>query len=241
MRQLIAEQGIAAGGRVARSEYLDQIDGIVYGANPREGYFKGARFVHPDLALELTFPTGWNMVNQRTVVAAIAPQEAAVMMMEIVVDAAAPDVELREFLRQEGITAGPVRQDGSGQIERVRADFDATTQNGVLSGEVAFVRYGGNVYRLLGYASQANWRAHASAVASAITTFRPLTERAILDVQPWRIDIVTLPGATSLQTYVSRNPSPIPIDELARLNRVTPGEVLSAGTRIKRVVGNALP
>ncbi|MEQ1856076.1 MAG: M48 family metalloprotease [Longimicrobiales bacterium] len=241
MRDSIAAQGLARGGRVARNEYLEQLDGMVYGENPREGYFKAARFVHPELALDLTFPTGWTTVNQRTVVAAIAPQEAAVLTMELVTDPAAPDVELREFLRQEGITAGPVRQDGSGQVERVRADFDAAAESGVISGEVAFIRYGGNVYRLLGYAAQTNWRANASAVASAISTFQPLTDRAILAVQPWTIDIVTLPGATSLQTYVSRNPSPIPIEDLARLNRVAPGEVLSAGTRIKRVVGSALP
>lgn len=241
MRQLIAEQGIAAGGRVAHNEYLDQIDGLVYGANPREGYFKSTRFVHPDLALELTFPTGWRTVNQRTMVAAIAPQDAAVLTMEIVTDAGTPDAELREFLGQQGISAGPMRQDGSGQITRSRATFDATTEDGIISGEVAFIRYGNNVYRLLGYASQASWRAFASPVASAITTFQPLTDRAILAVQPWTLDIVTLPAATSLQTYVSLNPSPIPIDELARLNRVTADEVLSAGTHIKRVVGSALP
>jgi hypothetical protein len=45
----------------------------------------------------------------------------------------------------------------------------------------------------------------------------------------------------SLQAYLSRNPGPVPIEELARLNRVEPGEVLSAGTRIKRVVGSARP
>jgi predicted Zn-dependent protease len=241
MRELIAAQGLTGGGRVARNEYLEQIDGLVYGENPREGYFKATRFVHPELAIDLTFPAGWQVVNQRTVVAAVAPQEAAVLMMEIVTDAAAPDVELREFLRQQGITAGPIRQDGSGQLERARADFDATQQNGVISGEAAFIRYGGNVYRLLGYAAQANWRAHASPIASAISSFRPLTDAAILAVQPWTIDIVTLPGATSLQTYVTRNPSPIPVEELARLNRVEPAEVLSAGTRIKRVVGSALP
>jgi predicted Zn-dependent protease len=241
MRQLIAEQGLTGGGRVARSEYLDQIDGIVYGENPREGYFKQNRFVHPDLVLDLTFPAGWTMVNQRTLVAAIAPEEAAALMMELVTDAAAPDVELREFLRQEGMNAGPVRQDGSGQVERARANFDATTEQGVISGEVAFVRYGGNVYRLLGYAGQASWSTHQSAIASAISSFRPLTEAAILAVQPWTIDIVTLPGATSLRTYVGRNPSPIPLEELAALNRVSPDEVVSAGTRIKRVVGSALP
>jgi predicted Zn-dependent protease len=241
MRQLIQENNIPTEGTVDRDEYLAQIDGLVYGENPREGYFKDSRFVHPDLEMELTFPAGWRGINQKTVVAAVAPGEDAVMTMEIVPEGGTPEAELREFLSQEGVTAGATRRDGSGGVEMARADFDAATEQGVLSGEIAFIRYDGNLYRLLGYAPQAGWRSHASAIASAISSFRPLTDRAILAVQPWTLDIVQLPAATSLQSYQSRNASPAPMEELARLNRVEPGEVLSAGTRIKWVVGSARP
>jgi hypothetical protein len=41
----------------------------------------------------------------------------------------------------------------------------------------------------------------------------------------------------SLNSYVQRFPQPIDVEQLARLNRVTPGAVLSAGTRIKTLVG----
>jgi predicted Zn-dependent protease len=241
MRELIQAQGIQAGGRVAEEEYLQQIDGMVYGENPREGYFKDSRFVHPDLELELTFPTGWRGINQRTVVAAVAPREDAVLMMEIVPEGGSPEAELREFLIQQGISPGPARREGSGGVEMARADFDAATEQGVLSGEVAFIRYDGNLYRVLGYTPEATWRTHASAIASAISSFEPLTDRAILAVQPWRLEIEQLPSAMSLQSYVSRNASPVEIEELARLNRVEPGEVIPAGTRIKRVVGEPRP
>jgi predicted Zn-dependent protease len=241
MRQLIEENNIPTEGRIARDEYLQQIDGLAYGENPREGYFKDARFVHPDLKMELTFPAGWQGVNQRTMVAAIAPSEDAIMIMELVPDAGTPEAELREFLSQEGVTPGSTRREGSGGVEMARGNFDAQTEQGVLSGEVAYIRYDGNVYRLLGYAPQAAWRSHASAIASSISSFKPLTDRAILAVQPWTLDIVDLPGAMSLQAYVSRNPSPVEIEELARINRVEPGEVLPAGTKIKRVVGQPRP
>ena len=163
------------------------------------------------------------------------------MTMEIVPEGGSPEAALREFLSQQGVTPGAARRDGSGGVEIARADFDAQTEQGVLSGEVAFVQYDGNLYRLLGYAPQAAWRSHASAIASSISSFEPLTDRAILAVQPWTLDIVQLPGATSLESYMSRNRSPVPIEDLARLNRVEPGEVIPAGTRIKWVVGNERP
>src|SRR5437899_4119140 len=42
--------------KVNRDEYLGVIDGLVYGEDPRQGYFQGSRFLHPDLKFRLTFP-----------------------------------------------------------------------------------------------------------------------------------------------------------------------------------------
>ncbi|HUF76890.1 MAG TPA: M48 family metalloprotease, partial [Longimicrobiales bacterium] len=241
IREEIVAQGIASGGRVGRDEYLDQIDGLVYGEDPRQGFFRETRFLHPDLAFELTFPPGWQTVNQRTLVAGVAPDERAVMVLEVVPEAGAPEAELRDFLAQQGISGGPVRDEAAVGVELARATFTATTQDGSLAGEVAFARRGDVVYRILGYASRADWRTYSGAVANAISSFAELTDPAALAVQPWRIDVVTLPSATSLSTYLSTNPGPVDVEVLARLNRVDAAEVLSAGTRIKRVEGTALP
>jgi predicted Zn-dependent protease len=241
IREVIARDQIAPGGRVARDAYLDRIDGLVYGEDPRQGFFRATRFLHPDLAFEITFPPGWETVNQRTLVAAVAPSETAVIVLEVVPEAGTPDAELREFLSQQGIVAGPARSESRVGVEVARATFDATTTDASLSGEIAFARRGDIVYRILGYANRADWAQHAREVGSTITSFATLTDAGALAVQPSRIDIVALPSAMSLRTYLSRNPGPVAVEDLARLNRRSPDEVLSAGTRIKRVVGNPLP
>lgn len=242
IRTRIEEEGFAETGTVARDAYLDRLDGMVFGENPRHGYFKGARFVHPELAFDLTFPEGWRTINQRSVVAAIEPSEQAVITLEVADDATAPAEALREFLSQEGITSGPVREDGTGGIERARADFEATMEEGTVRGEVAFIRHDDVAYRLLGYAPDASaWSGQAQSVATTISSFQPLTDSAILGVEPWTIEIRTLSEATSLARYAAENGSPVEVDALARLNRVTPEEVLSNGARIKWVVGDPLP
>ena len=81
IRELIAASGSAAGGTVARGEYLDRIGGLVYGSNPREGYFIGDRFVHPDLEFDVTFPEGWAGVNERSYVAASSPASVVVLLI----------------------------------------------------------------------------------------------------------------------------------------------------------------
>ncbi|MBT8487869.1 MAG: M48 family metalloprotease [Gemmatimonadetes bacterium] len=238
IRDEIVATGVSREGTVAQDRYLDMIDGMVYGPNPRNGYFQGSRFLHPDLAFELTFPAGWQTVNQTQMVAGISPQENAVIMLELAPDAASADAALNTFLSGDGIQGGGTsRGTTSSGIPLVTANFEVTTEGGQLRGEVAFLEYGGNVYRILGYASASDWSQWASSVRGTITSFAQVTDQQVLGVQPQRLDIVTINQPMSLNSYVQSNPQAVEVDVLARLNRTQPGAVLSAGTQLKVVVG----
>src|SRR5207248_3162042 len=75
------EQEIAAlpqtfsGVAVNRDAYLQRLDDLVFGNNPREGYFKDNRFFHPDLRFRVTFPEGWTTCNGKQAVVAVSPQK----------------------------------------------------------------------------------------------------------------------------------------------------------------------
>jgi predicted Zn-dependent protease len=71
----------SVGTIVRRPEYLGRVDGIVFGENPREGYFKDSQFYHPDLRFRMTFPAGWRTFNTRQVVAAQPTQEDAQILL----------------------------------------------------------------------------------------------------------------------------------------------------------------
>ena len=237
MREVIAETGVSRDGIVNREEYLGLIDDLVFGPNPRQGYFEGSRFLHPDLAFELTFPAGWSTVNQTSAVGAIAPSEDGIVVLTVIPEGGAPDAELREFLRGEGMTGGTISQSTSSGVDMARATFQAASEEGTVRGEAAFLRYDDLTYRLLGYATAAAWSGYASAVGATLQSFAPVTDSNVLGVQPLRLDIVRLDRAMSLTNFVQGSPQPVDIDVLARLNRVEPGEVISAGTRIKTVSG----
>ena len=235
IRGLLDASG-ASGGRVARDEYLEQLNGLVYGTNPRDGLFLETRFVHPDMAFDLTFPAGWTVVNQRTVVAAISPEEDAIVMLQLA-EGDDPRSSLQTFLTQDGVTGANRRTDDSGEILRQRANFELTTDEGAMRGEVAFVKLGSQLYQVLGYAASAGWGQRSAAAGRTISSLRPLTDADLLAVQPQRLEIVTIREATSLRALNERSGSPIPAEELARVNRVTPDQMLAAGARIKLVRG----
>lgn len=237
MRAEIARTGAARDGLVERDRYLDMLHGMVFGQNPRDGYFEGERFLHPELAFEVTFPSGWSTVNQRDQVGAVSSEEDAIVVLTVASDIATPSAGLRDFLSQQGITSGGVSESETNGVTTARATFRAETENGAVEGEVAFLSHDGVTYRMLGYAAAARWSARRAAVASTVSSFAPVTDPTVLGVQPMQLRIVTLPEAMSLNSFVRSNPQGVDVDELARLNRVSPGEVIPAGTRIKAVEG----
>jgi predicted Zn-dependent protease len=237
IRQEIAATAVSREGKVNRDAYLDMIDGLVWGENPREGYFEGARFLHPELAFEVTFPEGWQTVNQRTLVAGIAPTEDAVLMLGAEPEGGDPSVALQAFLSAEGVSGGPASTVAVNGLPAARARFRLSTEEGTLAGEVMFLRYGDLTYRLLGYATPDRWATVAGVTDAMFRSFAEVTDPGVLGVQPLRLDIVTLRQATSLNSWVRANPQPVDVETLERLNRVSAGEVLGAGTRIKTVAG----
>lgn len=241
IRDVIASLDAVPQADPGRARYLDRLQGLVYGENPREGYFKEARFLHPGLAFQLDFPRGWKGVNQRSLVGAVAPGQEAFVILEIVDDARDPVAALRAFLSQEGVRGGRVREDEIYGIPRAGALFAATTDDGEVRGEVAFLRHGEAVYRIMGMSSAAAWDRVASAVGSSLASFQGVADPAVLNVRPRTLEVVRVPEAMTLEEFHRRFPSAVSLEEVARLNRRAPGDRVDAGTRLKRVVGDPLP
>jgi predicted Zn-dependent protease len=239
------EQEIAAGPQdfagtaVNREAYLRRLDGLVFGTNPREGFFRGNEFLHPELRFRMTFPEGWATSNGRQAVVAVSPRKDAVVELSL---AAGPSAEAAAgaFLSQRGLTGGsPVRTHVAG-LPAVSAAFAAATDNGEVRGTALFVDYRGATYRLLGYAPAAAWPAYQRAAERALWSFAPLTERAVLDVQPQRLAIVPVERRTTIAELARERPSPLAPAALALLNQVEPDTPLEPGRLIKWVVGERL-
>jgi predicted Zn-dependent protease len=50
-------------GVTNRDTFLSRVDGVLYGDDPRQGVIEGNTFLHPDLRLAFTAPSGFYMVN----------------------------------------------------------------------------------------------------------------------------------------------------------------------------------
>jgi predicted Zn-dependent protease len=237
MESLMAEAGLDPGsGRVEREAYLRRIDGLVYGEDPRQGYFRKAAFYHPEMAFRFDFPDGWETINTRSAVAGRSPEEDAVIQITLAAEAT-PAEAARKLL-----SGGAIRKTGDWKNEinglpAVSFGFETSSEQGGLTGLAAFLSHQGKVFAVLGYAPADRWTAHLSRVAAGMGSFRRLTDPARLGVEPMRLQVVELPSSRSLATFHRRSPSSIPLEDLAVLNHVEPAAELPAGRLVKRVVG----
>ena len=231
---LQAESG--SPGRTGAAEYLAQIDGLVYGEDPRQGFFRDAVFYHPELRFRLRFPPGWRTQNTPRAVLAMSPRNDAALQLTLV-PGATPAQAATRFLQQEGIQPLQTTQQEINGLPAVVAAFQAQTQQGMLQGWAAFIAHDGRIYQLLGYTPAAAFARYQALFPQVIGSFAPVSDPAILNVQPRRIRIVRVEQPTTLAEFDRRYPSVIPLEELALINQLAGGgSQVAAGTRLKRVV-----
>ena len=222
---------------VNRDSYERLLDGLVFGINPRQGYFTGSQFSHPDLRFRVTFPDGWALTNGPQAVVAVSPgQDAAVELSQATEPSA--DAAARAFLSQQGITSGSsARVSLSGGLSGISAPFSAATANGTLRGTVLFAEYGGAVYRIVGFAPEARWSAYQATAERAQRSFQRLTDPAALNIQPQHVDIVTVAGRTTIAVLAQQRASPVSAARLALINQVELQTAFASGRVVKWVIG----
>jgi predicted Zn-dependent protease len=221
--------------RVGVADYLDQIDRLVYGENPRNGFFRDQTYYHPELQFQFSLPSGWQRQNMARAVTATSPRHDAAVQLTVVtmsVDGAAAQFSDQRKVR----TIRSTRESING-LPAVVTLFDAATEEGIIRGHVAHLAHRGLTFRLLTFAAAAAFGAFEASSLRIMRSFAPVTDPEILGVQPRRLVVVRLDREMTLDQFQRGQPSVVPVRILAILNNVADGETrLEAGRLVKRVV-----
>jgi predicted Zn-dependent protease len=228
------------GTTINRDSYERRLDGMMFGMNPREGFFKNGVFYHPDLKFKMAFPNGWQTQNSKSAVAAMSPQQDAIIELTLA-PGGTVDQAAQAFLSSQGVQAGQVTRGNLNGLSAEQAPFAASTQSGTVQGHAVFVQYGNNVYRLLAYSPQASWSSYQSVAQQALSSFGPVNDASVLNVQPQHLSLITLDRRTTIAELAQQRPSPVSPATLALINQVEPNTPLEAGRIVKWVVGQPLP
>ena len=224
--------------REARNEYLRRLDGMVFGENPRDGFFRDALFLHPDLAFQFAFPAGWTTVNQTQAVIGQSPNNDAMIQLKLS-EATSAVAGAQTFAAQEGLTSGQVSSNTINGLSTASADFSAQSEQTALHGNVTFIEFNGRVFEILGLSTEQQWPGYATPILQSLRSFARLTDQSVLSVQPARISMVTLDRSMTLRQFNERYPSSVPIETVALINQAEEYTAFMEGDLVKRVVGGA--
>ncbi|HEX8828644.1 MAG TPA: M48 family metalloprotease [Xanthobacteraceae bacterium] len=217
----------------AKATYLADINGIVYGEDPSEGFVRGRRFLHPKLGFTFTAPDGFALDNTAQAVLGIKRGGGEAVRLDVVHVPA--EQTLTDYLN-------------SGWIENIDpSTVEEITVNGFPGATAAAkgdqwdfrlyaIRFGSDVYRFI-FAAKHRTPETDRSFRESINTFRRMTIAETEQAKPLRLRIVTVAPGDTVEKLASKMAVPDRAAERFRvLNGLDPGDTLKPGSEMKIVV-----
>jgi predicted Zn-dependent protease len=233
--EVAALDGDFSGAKVERDSYLQRLDGMVFGDNPREGYFQGNAFLHPDLRFRIDFPEGWETSNQKDSVTAADPDGKAMVQVSTSEKDTRDEAE-EAFFSEEGLTQGKNWDKKVHGLPASWSRFELKDEDSDLRGTVAFVEHGDSIFQVMTLSETASWNDLQDTLEETIASFSRLDDPKALQARPYKMKVVRLDSDMTVESFMKRYPSDVPAATVALINHVEPGGTLKKGQIAKRVV-----
>ena len=146
---------------------------MIFGTNPRQGFFEGNAFKHPEMRFQIAVPPGWKAQNLAQAVVAESPQGNAGYQLGVGKEEP-PAQALEKFAASAGghrpWSAFDARVAGA---PAAAARFAAKTQGGEVRGLVTFFSYQGKTFQVLGLAAPEAFAAAEGVLRQVVEQLRP--------------------------------------------------------------------
>jgi predicted Zn-dependent protease len=236
--QLAAQASSGKTGlRIAQRDYLKHLEGVVYGHDPRDGYFESARYFQPTLDFQIDFPPGWKQQDSHSAVMSAEPSQRGLVQLTLAQSGDATPSAFAQSLLGSGQAL--TVQGASERIGGYDAWIGRLTVNGQNSPtrlDAAFIRVSPQtMYQFLGE-SVVPGDDVDGAIFRSMRSFRAIEDRSRLTVSPARVRLTSVPAAGALRTVLAGlGPSGITPEETAVVNNLDLDESLLAGKTLKLV------
>jgi predicted Zn-dependent protease len=224
--------GPGAGER-DRAEYLANLDGLVYGDDPSEGFARGRHFLHPKLGFSFVAPPGFSLDN--TAQAVLGLKEGGDEALRVDVVSVPAEQSLPDYLKSgwmENVDPVSVEEFSVNGFQTVTA----TSGGGNWSFRIFAVRFGSDVYRFI-FAAKNRTAQVDQQFRESIMTFRRMTLKESQQVKSLRLKVVTVGANDTVEKLAHRMATADhSLDRFRVLNGLGPHDRLKPGEKVKIVV-----
>lgn len=229
--------------KINRDSYLEMIDGMIYGDDPRQGYSENGAFYHPELLFQFPVPSGWRVNNMPTQVQMSPEDGSAVLTMDL-----ADGTDLRAaantFVQENKLTvieqsSSNVKGNSAYTLIAESTPIQANggqeqAQSPTLRMLTYFISYGGKIYKFNGLSKKADFNKYFSDFQRSMKNFKKLTDQSKINKKPTTIAIKTVKKNATLQTALTTySMQGSQLKELAILNGMELTDQVKAGSFIK--------
>jgi predicted Zn-dependent protease len=218
------------------------LEGMIFGENPREGFMDGNVFKHPDMRIQVEFPTGFQVENTRRAVYAGSGDSAFQLTLSRVSGEVSPSAHGSQLFQRAGLEVGRGQSLTIGGFAAFVAPFRARSANFSIEGEAAFIRDGQTMFELFAYTSADRYPQKRGTLLDILSSFSRLRDPRALDAEPQRIRVYRVPRATSAkQALRASGVVADQLEQLALMNHLLLEDRVAAGTLLKTVTRPAVP
>ena len=222
--------------KVNRDAYLRMIDGMVYGEDPRQGFFENNNFYHPELKFQFPVPSNWATQNSPQDVR-MAPQNGKALMIFAFAQGNSLDAAAQTVVQENQLTVLDSKRqtvNGFQSLIVLAQQVNPQSPQQVLMVLTYFIQDGQTIYKFHGLAMQNDYNAYSSYFTNTMNGFRRLTDQSKLNRQPERLRVATVPhGGTVQAAFQALKVPSNRMEEFAILNSVNLKDQVKAGTLIK--------
>ena len=238
IRQLAIEWGSKFSDlKVGEAEYLNQIDGLIVGENPRSGIVMRGKFYHPDMGFQFDVPSGWKAKNEASSVTLVDPTGRGILVFSGG-KGATPEEAARNFVatsKMEPLRSGEVT---IGERKGYAVESSVATSSGNMLVRNEFLNYGGEVYGFLSYSIVEEIEKYRLVFSNVSKSFGQIENSAIKEIEPTRLKVITATKADRFSNFIGKDfPYGMDENDLAIINQLELDATVEAGRKLK-VVGN---
>lgn len=223
--------------QVNRNKYLQMIDGLVYGEDPKQGYVENNNFYHPELKFFFPIPTGWKTINTPSQVQ-MAPEDGKAMMMLTLTEANTPEEAAQKIIEQHKLKVIESKNVTVNGLKAYAIVSDQTNEQNNESIRILtyLISYNELIYTFHGLTLPDSFDYYVKLFNNTMRGFNILRDPSKINVVPERIVVKSVNQSTTLESFLSRQKMPADRhDEIAILNSMQLTDRIEVGTLIKTI------
>ena len=220
-----AEKNIkTASPKLNREQYLNKIDGMVFGDNAEQGVLRGSHFYHTTLGISFRFPEKWKVINQPDRLVGISADGNSIL--QIALQDINKKISPREFI----ITRLGVNQLTLDKALDINGNPAHTglapikTSYGQRQGRVTVIYFNNQAYIFIGINKQKEFDQNSDRYfLETAQSFHALTENERKIARPLHLKLITAGSNARFDILAQQSPLEyFPADQLRLINGLYP-------------------